>query len=219
VTVRQIDTLNLSAADITELAQILEPEELAAMMRENTRLIREKLWRRKQVDIVATLRPASWHDARRITRLIAAGMCFLVTVILVGYLFSENAGHAYGTLPAQPKNTGADIGAVVFFAMFMAFAGAALVMWAAASVKRYRDVLRYGERYTAEVIMEGDGLRGTYGAFDAAVGKKVPLKVQFERDGRTTVMLIAGPHGTEIGEKITVIGRGNDFVVAPRDAA
>jgi hypothetical protein len=38
-------------------------------------------------------------------------------------------------------------------------------------------------------------------------------------NGRPTVMLIAGPTGTEIGEKITILGYGNDFVVAPGNAA
>lgn len=109
--------------------------------------------------------------------------------------------------------------AVVLLAMLTAFAGAALVMWSAASVKRYRKVLKYGKKYTAVVIMQGDELRGTYGAFDAAVGRSVPLKVRFELDGRPTVMLLTGPAGIEIGESITILGYGKDYVVAPRDAA
>ena len=33
------------------------------------------------------------------------------------------------------------------------------------------------------------------------------------------VLFFAGPTGTEIGEKITILGYGNDFVVAPGNAA
>ena len=36
---------------------------------------------------------------------------------------------------------------------------------------------------------------------------------------RPSVMLLAGPAGIEIGESITILGYGKDYVVAPRDAA
>ncbi len=211
MTVRKIDTLYLSTVDKAEFAEFLESGEYAGILREKRR--------RKQVDIVSTVRPASWHDARSIVRLVAAGMFFLATVILADYLASENAGRTYTYVPAEAQRAWADVGAVVLLAMLTAFAGAALVMWSAASVKRYRNVLKYGKKYTAVVIMRGDELRGTYGAFDAAVGRSVPLKVRFELDGRPTVMLLTGPAGIEIGESITILGYGKDYVVAPRDAA
>lgn len=244
MTVRSVDTWNLSSADIVELAQILEPEELAEMMKENNKAIREKLMRRKRTEIVATLRPTTWRSGRSNAKLIAAALCFAVVVFLVNYLASPNAGHTYDNsndhaydyyaynpgylgfyaeVPTEEPTTGADIGAdvgaVFFFTIVMVFAGVALIAWTAVSVKRYRNVLRYGKKYTAEVVMTGDELRGIYGAFDAAIGSRLPMKVKLEMNGRPTVMLIAGPTGTEIGEKITILGYGNDFVVAPGNAA